>query len=556
MLIKLKIGAKDNWQEIDIKPGTTGEKLLELYGGEEANPIFALKVNNDYEALSYPIYEEGKVELLDITNPATNLIYQASLTFLYTKAVKDVLGKEADTIVENSLNKGLYTEIIKPDGGFVTEEEIVSISSRMRELVDADLPIVCYKVGRSEAVKMLQEDGRPEKLKLLSESLNIKKIRFYILDGYRDFAYGLMVPSTGYLKQFELRPYRKGVVLVFPHPNAPHKLPEIADERSLYNAFAEQKRWDNLLEISYVSDLNDAIEDGSYKELIQLSEALHEKKIAQIADEIVKEGKRIILIAGPSSSGKTTFARRLCIQLRVAGLHPIYMGTDDYFVERTHTPLDENGEPDFENLNAVDIDLFNSNLNGLLNGEEVDIPIFDFIEGKKIFGKRFTKIDENQPIVIEGIHALNEALTPYIAKSEKFKIYISPLTQLNIDEHNRVPTTDERMLRRMVRDSQFRGYDAKSTINTWSKVRKGEDKNIFPYSNEADVLFNSYHVYEIAVLKKYAEPLLKEIESFEPEHAEAKRLLRFLKFFKTIDDHSMIVNNSILREFIGGSIFK
>ena len=270
---------------------------------------------------------------------------------------------------------------------------------------------------------------------------------------------------------------------------------------------------------------------------------------------ITRRKKRIVLIAGPSSSGKTTFARRLCIQLKVNGLNPLYLGTDDYFVERTNTPLDEYGEHDYENLGAVDIELFNSNMNDLLAGREVDLPEFDFMEGKKTFGKRITKIKQTQPIVIEGIHALNGDLTPYIDDGEKFRIYISPFTQLNIDRHNRIPTTDARMLRRLVRDYQYRGHSAQSTISSWPKVRAGEDKNIFPYNDQADVLFNSVHIYELAVLKKYAEPLLKDIKEDEPEYSEAVRMLKFLRFFRTIEDDSIIVNNSIIREFIGGSIF-
>ena len=309
------------------------------------------------------------------------------------------------------------------------------------------------------------------------------------------------------------------------------------------------------LSINYVSDLNRRIDEGKIKELIQISEALHESKIVEIAEMITKQKKRIILIAGPSSSGKTTFAQRLCIQLRVHGLKPLYLGTDDYFLEREQTPLDEYGEKDYENLSAVDIDLFNDNMNDLLAGKEVDLPIFNFLTGHKELGKRKTRIKGSQPIVIEGIHALNEALTPKIAEEEKFKIYISPLIQLNIDNHNRIITTDHRMLRRMVRDFKYRGYSAQNTINTWPKVRAGEDKNIFPFSNQADVVFNSVHLYEISVLKKYAKPLLEEITRDEPEYADAHRLLDFLRFFRTVDDDSAIANNSIIREFIGGSVF-
>ena len=416
------------------------------------------------------------------------------------------------------------------------------------------MPFVKEVVSREEAMEIFEKDGRKDKQKIMNASLDLKDVKFYSLGGVRDFFYGLMAPSAGYIEHFELMKYRRGVLLRFPHPANPNEIPPYVDETKLYQAFGEQTKWDKLLGVNYVADLNEKIESGEYRELIQLSEALHEKKIAEIADMIKKQNKRIVLIAGPSSSGKTTFARRLCIQLKVNGLDPIYMGTDD-FVEREETPLDENGEKDYENLQALDIELFNSNMNDLLAGEKVDLPTFNFMTGHKEYGKRITSIRANQPIVIEGIHALNEELTAYIPKEEKFKIYISPLTQLNIDAHNRIPTTDERMLRRMVRDNLYRGHNAQSTIASWPKVRAGEDKNIFPYSSEADVLFNSYHVYEIAVLKKYAEPLLKEIKPEEAEYADAVRMLKFLRFFKTIEDDSIIVNNSIIREFIGGSIF-
>ena len=352
----------------------------------------------------------------------------------------------------------------------------------------------------------------------------------------------------------ELRVLR-GVLLRFPHPSDPNRIPDYVDERVLYQTFGEQSRWGKLMGIDYAFDLNRKIEEGKFKELIQLSEALHERRIVEIADMITKQKKRIILIAGPSSSGKTTFAQRLCIQLRVNGLEPLYMGTDDYFLEREQTPVDAYGEKNYEDLDAVDIHLFNSNMNDLLAGKQVDLPTFDFLEGHKKYGKRLTRIRSNQPIVIEGIHALNDALTPEIAKEEKFKIYISPLTQLNIDAHNRIVTTDHRMLRRMVRDFKYRGYSAQNTIQNWPKVRAGEDKNIFPYSNEADVMFNSVHLYELCVLKKYALPLLEAIQPDEPEYSEAQRMRNFLRFFKTVEDDSAIVNNSILREFIGGSVF-
>lgn len=553
MRVKLRTEPRGDYENIDVMTGTSVKEIADDLADRLPYTVIAAKVDNHIEDLDFVLEEPCKVELLDIRTQAANLIYQYSLSLIYLKAVKDTLGDDVRVEIQNSLNKGLYTEIKTKEP--VTEEQVQAVENRMRELVDADLPFIKTVVDRDEAIRIIKEDGRTEKLRLLSETLGIKQVKFYTLDGYRNFFYGLMAPSTGYIKYFQLMKYRRGVLLRFPHQSAPDRIPDYVDEVKLYQAFGEQTRWDALLGVNYVADLNDKIESGEYKELIQLSEALHEKKIAEIADMIKTQKKRLVLIAGPSSSGKTTFARRLCIQLRVNGLKPLYMGTDDYFVEREDTPLDKKGEKDFENLDALDIELFNRNMNDLLAGKKVDLPEFDFMTGHKVFGKRITSIDPSQPIVIEGIHGLNGKLTEFIPDGEKFKIYISPLTQLNIDMHNRIPTTDERMLRRMVRDYLYRGHSAQSTINQWPKVRAGEDKNIFPYSGEADVLFNSYHVYEISVLKKYAEPLLRKIAPDEEEYAEAVRMLKFLRFFRTIEDDSIIVNNSIIREFIGGSIF-
>ncbi|MGN0659542.1 MAG: nucleoside kinase [Emergencia sp.] len=552
MKIALRTSPRGAWEDIQVQEGARIEEIYRSMESRLPYTILAAKVNNKIEDLNYRLDSPCRLELLDMRTQSANLIYQYSLSLIYLKAVSDCLG-DVRVEIQNSLNKGLYTEI-RTDRP-LTVRQIQRIEERMRKIVEADIPFVKEVVSREKAMEILEKDGRREKQRILDEDLDLKQVKFYSLDGFRDFFYGFMAPSTGYIKHFQLMKYRRGVLLRFPHPSAPDTMPPYVDEVRMYQAFGEQTRWDQLLGVNYVADLNEKIANGQYRDLIQLSEALHEKKIAEIADMIKKQHKRIILIAGPSSSGKTTFARRLCIQLRVNGLEPLYMGTDDYFVEREDTPLDEHGEKDFENLQALDIQLFNDNMNDLLAGKEVDLPSFDFMTGHKEFGRRITSVRAAQPIVIEGIHALNEKLTEYIPKEEKFKIYISPLTQLNIDAHNRIPTTDERMLRRMVRDNLYRGHNAQSTIASWPKVRAGEDRNIFPYSGEADVLFNSYHVYEIAVLKKYAQPLLEQITPEEPEYAEAVRMLKFLRFFRTIEDDSIIVNNSIIREFIGGSIF-
>ncbi|HZK87626.1 MAG TPA: hypothetical protein VFC27_00610 [Anaerovoracaceae bacterium] len=552
MEVRLIKGPRTSPVDIDVETGITIEELIKDYKAELPYTIIAAKVNNKIEALTYKLRRPVEIELLDMRNQAANLIYQYSLSLIYIKAINDVLGK-VHVEIKNSLNKGLFTNIRTLK--LVTKGDVQKIQTRMKEIVKEDIPFIKHIVDKDTALDQLISDAQREKIKMLRKVGDVKRVKFYSLGDSCDFFYGMMVPSTKYIEHFELRKYKSGVLLRFPHQKNPDQIPVYVDEKKLYEAFAEETRWSNLTEVRYVNDLNIKIENGEYKELIQLSEALHEKKIAEIANLILKENKRILLIAGPSSSGKTTFARRLCIQLKVNGMKPLYLGTDDYYMERKDTPLDEYGEKNFEDLESIDIKLFNNQLNDLLEGKTVDIPEFDFLTGTKVFGKRPTKINSNQPIVIEGIHGLNKDLTPYLPEGKKFKIYISPFTQLNIDEHNRIPTTDARMLRRIVRDSQFRGYSAKDTIKLWTKVRTGEDKNIFPYSNEADVLFNSAHIYELAVLKKYAEPLLLEIKPEEPEYSEAIRMLKFISFFDIIEDDSIIVNNSIIREFIGGSIF-
>ncbi len=537
--------------EIDVEDGTIIEDLVKEYQHELEFRVIAAKRNNTLVDLTEEIIEPCIISFLDIRTQAANLIYEKSLSLIYLKAVEDVLG-DVPVEIQNVINKGLYTEVKASEP--ITKEIIQAIENRMHEIVNADLPFTKYVCGPEEAMQIMEEDGYKFKQRLL-QSMKVKRVKFYTLDGYRNFFYGLMTPSSGYIEYFELMKYRNGVLIRFPHPSNPKKIPEYVDEKLMYATFGEATRWQKLLGINYVDDLNEKVRNGEYKELIQLSEALHEKKIAEIADMIKEQKKRIILIAGPSSSGKTTFARRLCIQLRVCGLKPLYMGTDDYFVERENTPIDEYGEKNYECLEAVDVELFNKQMNALLSGEQVDLPTFDFMTGHKEYGKRITSITANQPIVIEGIHALNDAMTPLIPAEQKFKIYISPLTQLNIDEHNRISTTDSRMLRRMVRDYKYRGHDAQETIRTWPKVRLGEDKYIFPYNGEADVFFNSVHIYEFSVLKKYAEPLLEAIFPDEPEYMDAARMLKFLKYFEVLEDDSIIVNNSIIREFIGGSIF-
>jgi uridine kinase len=519
--------------QLEVDKGTAVLDLAKQYQPGLPYQILAARVNNKIEELDRKIDRFSEIQLLDMRDPAVNLIYQRGATFIYIKAAEEVLGT-CRVHVENSLNQGLYTEINQ--GEKISRLKVAAIEKRMREIVEADIPF---------------------KLEFLSGD-DIKghiSIPVYSCGSTRDAFYGFMVPSTGYIRIFELRKYGKGILLRFPDYKVPDKLPPYRDDRKLYAAFQESEEWGKLMGVSFVRDLNEKIDSGEYRQIIQISEALHEKKVAQIADKIARSKKRIILISGPSSSGKTTFANRLCIQLMVNGIKPIYLGTDDYFVERHETPRDELGNYNFEDIEGIDLAMFNRDMNALLNGDVVDLPKFDFISGTKIFGRRIIQAAKDQPLVIEGIHGLNKKLTECIPDEEKFKIYISPLTQLNLDEHNRIPTTDARMLRRIVRDHQFRNYSAKKTIGAWPSVRKGEDKNIFPFSGEADVLFNSVHIYELAVLKKYVYPLLLAINQDEPEFSEAVRLLKFIHYFKTIEDDQIIPNNSVIREFIGGSIF-
>ena len=553
MKIRLKIKPEDDYREVIREESVVLEQLVEEFADELPYTVLLAKVNGKYEELTYSIDGDSTVELLDIRNHSADLAYQNSVTLMYLKAVMDVLGKKVTVRIDNSLNKGLYTEINSDEP--VTERQIRAVEDRMRELVNEDIAIVREVYAREDAVEIWEEYNYFEKARLLREKKDIKEAKFYRIEGYRNFFYGLMVPSTGYIKYFQLTRYKDGVLLRFPQPARPDELPENIDDSKIYEAFKEAKQWHHLLGVEYLSDLNDTIRSDKWKDLILLSEALHEKKIAEIADMITRRNKRIILIAGPSSSGKTTFARRLCVQLRVNGLSPLYMGIDDYYLDRCDSPVDEDGQHNFENLDAIDVELFNKNMNGLLAGESVDLPEFDFLKGRKVFGNRITSIGATQPIVIEGIHGLNDKLTEKIDEGEKFKIYISPFTQLNIDIHNRVTTTDARMIRRIVRDYEFRGSSAAETISQWPKVRAGEDKNIFPYNEQADVMFNSALAYELSVLGRYAAPILEEVKPQQPEYAEAVRLMKFIRFFNVIEDDRVIPNNSIIREFIGGSIF-
>lgn len=534
---------------LEVPKNTTIAELLQEVNTE--HHIYAALINHKHVHFSECVHDLDVIQLQDICASYGNTCYQSTLTLLYLKAIHDVMGKNVTVTIANSLSKGLFTVI---HAGNVTDNLAKEIEDRMHELVEENLEIREEYVDRDTAIELLKDAKDKKSIDLLKTTSDLKNVYVIALADEKMMTFVHALPSTSHVPFFEVRRYRNGLLLRFPHPNFPDQIPPYEEQKLLYDAFSEETQWEKLLKVSFASDLNRMIEKKESKDLIMLSEALHEKKIAMIAEQIQSAKKRIILIAGPSSSGKTTFAKRLCIQLKVIGLNPLYLGTDDYFVNRDEMIPDENGKLDFEALEAVDLHLFETQMNALLHGEKVDLPEFDFITGKKVFGKRITSIDASQPIVIEGIHGLNPQLTEGIDDSEKFKIYISPLTQINLDAHHRIPTTDARMLRRMVRDNRTRGRDGAVTISSWPSVRHGEEKYIFPFNKEADVFFNSQCVYELAVLKKYATPLLEKVQPDQAEYAEAQRMLQFLSCFASIDDDSIIANNSIIREFIGGSI--
>ena len=533
------------------KKNTSVEQYLKTNLSAVPSLIYACKINNHNYTLTHSPKDGDKVILCDNRDPYAFMSYQISLSFLYIKAVHDVLGADTPVEIANSLSKGLLTKIKK---GNITQEVIQEITDRMRALVEQDLPFSRKKMNRERLIAFLKKNNRKEQLELVLGNPDIKKALVYQLEDEREVFYHSLVPSTSYLKYFECIRYKNAVILRFPRVHNRDTIKPFEPQPLIYSAFSEANRWDKIMGIHYASDLNRKINNGGSQDLILMSEALHEKRIAEIAQAIKLGNKRIILIAGPSSSGKTSFAKRLCIQLRVLGLRPLYLGTDDYFFDDEDTPLLENGEKDWESIRAVDIQLFTTNMNDLLNGKKVDLPTFDFKLHRKVFGKRITGIDANQPIVIEGIHGLNPELTKGIDDLEKYKIYISPLIQVNIDSHTRIPNSDLRCLRRIIRDHQFRDHTAENTLLRWSSVRSGEEKNIFPYTELADDYFNSCCLYELAVNKKYAAKLLEKIDDGSPAYGEAQRLLNFLKCFVAIENDSVVPNNSIIREFIGGSV--
>lgn len=537
---------------VDIN--STIEEILKKNMPEEYyNYILAFK-NGKLTELGNIIDKDCALELVSKKSVIGMETYKRTLTLIMVKAFADVLGtRDGYTVnVMYSMGKGYYCRLIS-DTIRSDEALIAAVKDRMQELVAEDNPILKESVGTDEAIRRFAEAGMRDKEKLFSFR-RVSKVNMYNLEGYEDYFYGYMAPSTGYIRCFDLFCYDEGFVLMAPNKDNPDVLPEFAPREKLFNVLKTSDIWGRTLGVHDVGDLNYSIAGGDINELMLVQEALMEKQIAAIADMILEGEKKIVLIAGPSSSGKTTFSHRLSVQLRAHGLRPYPFALDNYFVDRELTPRDENGNYDFECIEAMDLELFNKHMSMLLNNEEVEIPTFNFTLGKKEYKDKKLKLSEGDVLVVEGIHGLNPLMTSGLPDDTKFKIYISALTQLNIDEHNRIPTTDGRLIRRIVRDARTRGNDARQTIAMWPSVRRGEEKYIFPFQEEADVMFNSALIYELSVIKQYAEPLLFAVPRDSKEYIEAKRLLKFLDYFLGLEVTN-IPKNSILREFVGGGCF-
>lgn len=536
--------------------GTTYETIVRENFPEMADQIILVKIDGKLEELGKKLKKDCRLEPVYFSdNPGYNS-YRRSVSFLMMKAIYNLYPREeiGKVRVEFSAGSGYFCTF---SGGITVDETFAgAVEKRMREYVAEAIPITKEVVNTQEAIERFEEYGMDDKAELFRYR-RASKVNIYSIGGFQDYYYGYMAPNTSYLKWFGLEPYEDGMMLQFPKQEDPTTVTKASFSRKVFEVLRQSERWGEMLQLSTVGELNSTISKGDLSEMILVQEAIQEKQIGDIAGMIAADpSKRIVMIAGPSSSGKTTFSHRLSIQLRAHGLKPHPIACDNYFVEREETPLDADGKYNFECLEAVDTKLFNDHMNRLLQGETVEIPEFNFITGQKEYkGKQVLTLGEEDVLVIEGIHCLNDALSYGLPAESKFKIYISALTMLNVDEHNRIPTTDGRLIRRMIRDARTRGSSAKNTIDMWASVRRGEEENIFPYQDDADVVFNSALIYELAVLKQYAEPLLFGITPEEPEYVEAKRLLKFLDYFIGVDSN-LIPNNSILREFIGGSCFR
>ena len=542
----MKVQYKDKEIEIE-KP----ERVIDVLKEECTSNTIACICNNEIKSLNHEIKMDSKIELLDISNADGMRIYIRGLLYIMSKAFEE-LYPQAEVGVEYQLSNSMFCTIKNMD---ITDELLEEVHKKMQEIVNKNIPIIKKQFTKQEAEE-IYKNVDTVKGRLQLENKSKKKFSLYYCEDYFNYFYGVMPISTGYMKIFEIQKYSNGFLIRYPSKKDITKVPEFIDNKKLLQALADYERIHKVLNIETLTKLNKAIRDGKAKDIVMLDEALHEKKISRIADSIAeKKDVKMVLIAGPSSSGKTTFAQRLGLQLQLNGLKPVTISVDNYFVEREQTPVDSDGKYDFEAIEAVDMKLLNEHIERLLNGEEVEMPTFNFTTGSKEYKGNKIKLGKDDIIVMEGIHCLNDRLTAQIPRNKKFKVYISALTVLNIDEFNRISTTDSRLIRRIVRDSNFRSYSAIHTLKMWDSVNRGELKNIFPFQEEADAMFNTSLIYEICVLKKYALPQLEEIDNRSIEFSEAKRIREFLKYFEDIPDN-LVPTNSLLREFIGGGDFK
>lgn len=562
----IRIYCKNTGEYYQIQPGT---RLVDFMAMVGCNALAAY-VDNQLKELGFHLYMAHSVEFLDYSHSDGRRCYKRSIYFLLQKAVKELYPNK-QLVLDYTLPNGGYGEIVDAPAADnmkdsykirmesvmeLTEEEVARIKVKMQEIVAADIPIIKKKLSNSEAVQLFEQNRQFDKARLI-RSLGHFFVSVYFMGDYADTFYGPMLHSTGKIETFNLIKYNRGFCVQFPSIIPPHGLQVTKYQEKLFNVFKENQNWCSILGVKDIATVNTAITKGYSTKMIQIAEALHERKYADIADQIYmrKDDVKLVLLAGPSSSGKTTTSMRIALQLKVLGLNPVVLAMDNYFKERDETPRDGNGNYDFECLEAMDLDLLNRQLNELFNGQEVEIPTFNFAEGKKEYKGNILKMAPNDILIMEGIHALNPALTSSIESRKKFRIYVSALTSLSIDENNSVSTTDNRMLRRMVRDNNFRGTSAEQTILRWGSVHGGEYKNIFPYQEYADAMFNSSLIYELPLLKHYAEPLLRKISPVSPAYAESLRLLKFLSFVAEMSpvEHAAVPPTSVMREFIGGS---
>ena len=539
-----------NGRKTKIETGLTVNEAFKEEIEKNKYTVVGCLYNNEYRNLEIELEENAKIQLIDISSKEGMKIYVRTLVYIMGKAFEKLYPKEK-LMVEYQLGNAMFCKCDKIE---ITDEFIKNLKEKMQEIITKDLEITKVVMTREEAKKFYNETNA-SKGRLQFDFEENEEIYMYYCEKYYNYCFGVLSNRTGIIKIFDVIKYGDGFLIRYPSSKAPTQMPEFKETKKLAWALEEFEKIHSVLDVLTVYKLNKAIEENRIKDVIMLAEALHEKKIANIADDIAqRKGVKMVLIAGPSSSGKTTFAQRLGIQLRLNGLKPVTISVDNYFVERQDTPRDENGEYNFECIEAIDLKLFNEHLVKLLNGEEIEVPEFDFSVGTKRYNGKKMKLAEDEILVIEGIHCLNDKLTSQISKEQKYKIYISALTVLNMDRYNRISTTDTRLIRRMVRDYQFRSYSAIHTLNTWHKVTEGEEKNIFPYQEEADKIFNTSLIYELNALKPIAMPLLQEITNEYKEYAEAQRLINILKYFREIPN-DYVPNNSLLKEFIGGGTF-